>query len=834
MAQSVKTLSVFLNLKSKAFSKGLNKMGKNLQKFGGQMKSVGANMTKAITIPIAAMGVASAKSAMDFETSMTKIQTLVGVSAGEVAKLKEEVKDLAGTTAQSPVELADGLYFLTSAGLDSAEAMEALEAVSKGVAVGLGEQGDLAKVAAAATNAYGSDVVSASDALDMFGTMVRTGMFESAELANVLGEQLGLAANLGISMEELGAMVSTYTRTTGSATAATTGLSGIMMSFAKITKQQEEALDSVGLSVEDVRTSLGDKGLQHTLLMLQDRFKENNVDLSKFFSKSQALKGVLGVLGNQTESYTDVLDSMKDSQGFVNDAFDVTAETAGHKFKQVLADLQVVAIELGTHLLPIVVDITRFVSDLAKRFTSMTGDTQKGIMGVLGGLGAIGPAIFLLGTAITTLGGIITGVTTIVGALQTALAAVGWPVIAVFAVMMVQIAAVGAILGLVAYNIYKDWDTVKATLVGVINYFIDLYNESQFFKYAIETIKLTINALWISAQRDFGNLKALLSLLGTLATNMFDPAAQKKAIKDYFNNIETNADNAAEKMIEAGQTFKENIESRDPIEFITAEDIDKGIDAVGDFATNAANTVVDKMKNVGGQIAGYLGFGGGGGTGETDEGDTGTTATPEIDEYFEEGRRQHEEGMKKLFSDQANEPLFKWSETVKESFSSTFESLQDNLKNFALDYSMAFSDMIATTITEGGNLAENFANFVVDMVKQLAQLIIKMIVFKTLMKALGMPVGVAGGGGGGGFLGGLFGMAEGGLATGPTPILVGEGRGTSISNPEVIAPLDKLQNMIGGMGGGRLHGSISGSNILLSNQRGLTAQDRVSGSVTDF
>ena len=379
---------------------------------------------------------------------MTKIQTLVGVSAGEVAKLKEEVKDLAGTTAQSPVELADGLYFLTSAGLDSASAMEALEAVSKGVAVGLGEQGDLAKVAAAATNAYGSDVVSASDALDMFGTMVRTGMFESAELANVLGEQLGLAANLGISMEELGAMVSTYTRTTGSATAATTGLSGIMMSFAKITKQQEEALDGVGLSVDDVRESLGDKGLQHTLLMLQDRFKENNIDLSKFFTKSQALKGVLGVLGNQTESYTDVLDSMKDSQGFVNDAFDVTAETAGHKFKQVLADLQVVAIELGTHLLPIVVDITRFVSDLAKKFTSLTDGSQTGIMGMLGSLALVGPAIFLVGTAITTLGGIITGVTTIVGALQTALAAVGWPVIAVFAVMIIQIAAVGAILGL--------------------------------------------------------------------------------------------------------------------------------------------------------------------------------------------------------------------------------------------------------------------------------------------------------------------------------------------------------------------------------------------------
>lgn len=41
-------------------------------------------------------------------------------------------------------------------------------------------------------------------------------------------------------------------------------------------------------------------------------------------------------------------------------------------------------------------------------------------------------------------------------------------------------------------------------------------------------------------------------------------------------------------------------------------------------------------------------------------------------------------------------------------------------------------------------------------------------------------------------------FAEGGLAFGPTLGLVGEGRGTTRSNPEVIAPLDKLKKFIGG------------------------------------
>ena len=46
-------------------------------------------------------------------------------------------------------------------------------------------------------------------------------------------------------------------------------------------------------------------------------------------------------------------------------------------------------------------------------------------------------------------------------------------------------------------------------------------------------------------------------------------------------------------------------------------------------------------------------------------------------------------------------------------------------------------------------------------------------------------------------------FAEGGLVFGPTMGLVGEGRGTNRSNPEVIAPLDKLKGMLSGVGGGR-------------------------------
>jgi len=75
---------------------------------------------------------------------------------------------------------------------------------------------------------------------------------------------------------------------------------------------------------------------------------------------------------------------------------------------------------------------------------------------------------------------------------------------------------------------------------------------------------------------------------------------------------------------------------------------------------------------------------------------------------------------------------------------------------------------------------------------------------------------------------GLAGFATGGMVTGPTLAMVGEGSGTTLSNPEVIAPLDKLQHMMGG-GNITVSGMIRGNDILISNERSLLDRNRIRG-----
>jgi TP901 family phage tail tape measure protein len=404
-------MNVRLGAKTAEFDAKMAAASKTLKGFGKSMSSVGASMTKSLTLPILAVGAASVKLSLDFQTSMTKIQTLVGHSKEEIAQMKTEVLGMAGQVAKSPVELAEGLYFLESAGLRGANAMETLEQVAKGSASGLGDMESLSVVAAAAQNAYGVETLTASSALDKFGVMVQTGMFKAEELSSVLGKQLGLSSSLGISFDEVGAMIATYTTVTGSATTASDGLGAVMMTFAKLdsepSKRQAEALAAIGMSAEGVKEMLGEQGLQATMQHLQTAFTANGVPMASFFESSLALKSSLAVLGNQTEAYANNLDALSNSTGFVNEAFSQTAETDAFKMQQAMVSLQTAGTQLGDSLLPIVTALTEKITAFTRWWGKLDKGTKDTIANFLILIAALGPTLFLVGKIATGLGGLV-------------------------------------------------------------------------------------------------------------------------------------------------------------------------------------------------------------------------------------------------------------------------------------------------------------------------------------------------------------------------------------------------------------------------------------------
>jgi len=177
---------------------------------------------------------------------------------------------------------------------------------------------------------------------------------------------------------------------------------------------------------------------------------------------------------------------------------------------------------------------------------------------------------------------------------------------------------------------------------------------------------------------------------------------------------------------------------------------------------------------------------------------------------------------------------FKLASVEAQNFSHIITSTQEMAANMKSAF-MSFGNTIQGVFAQALQSSDGFFKAIVDGAKQafkalIAQLI-AMVAIKAILSAIGFgSLDLAAEAGASGLMS-LIGLADGGLATGPSAVVVGEGRGTTMSNPEVIAPLDKLKSMIGESGGGNVQvfGTIKGADILLSSDRAKNNRNRTRG-----
>ena len=397
MASYLASINFRLLANIREFSSKLINAEKDLKRFGKKMKKTGQNMSRNLTAPLVGLGIGAAKVAADFESSFSKIENLVGISEGEVEKFKKSVLNLSGKTAKSPKELADALFFVTSAGLRGSDALEALEASAKASAIGMGETAVVADAVTSVMNSYGSEVMSAGRATDILTGLVRAGKVEAEEIAPVIGKVVATASQLGISFEEVAASMATFTRLGVPAAEAATGLRAIMNSTIKTTDQSRDALKSIGLTFDDLRKKIRGDGLANTLIFLTKAFEGNIEGLGALIPNVRALGAVMGTAGAQGETYKEILNDISNSTGIVDEGFTKVSETASFKFKQALSDLMAVGIQIGNILLPPLIAGLDKLKEWTTAFMNLSRGTKQVIVIVAGLVAAIGPLLALIG-----------------------------------------------------------------------------------------------------------------------------------------------------------------------------------------------------------------------------------------------------------------------------------------------------------------------------------------------------------------------------------------------------------------------------------------------------
>lgn len=274
------------------FSKGFNKAFK--------VAMVGA-------LAIAAIGAASLKSGIDFQATMTKIQTQAGASKAQVQQLTGAVLKLAPSTEQGPQQLAEALYHLKSVGLDNVDAMKALKVASDLAAVGGANLEETTNAIAAAWRSGIKGAQNFGQAAATVNAIIGAGNMKMQDFVSAMSTGvLSSATTFGVSLKSVGSAMALMTDEGVPAQLAATRLRMSLSLLGAPSAAAEKQLKSIGLTGLDLanimRSPAGITGaiaeLKAHLVSAGLTASQQAALLSRAFGGGQSSSAILTMINN--------------------------------------------------------------------------------------------------------------------------------------------------------------------------------------------------------------------------------------------------------------------------------------------------------------------------------------------------------------------------------------------------------------------------------------------------------------------------------------------------------------------------------------------------------
>lgn len=598
-----------------------------------------------------------------------------------------------------------------------------------------------------------------------------------------------------------------------------------------------------------------------------NQLAERGIPIFKALSDATGLPAdKLGAGAVSVQQFNDVLKGFAQEGGFAAGAMERLSQTAAGKFSTAMDNLKQAGAEIGRILLPYVTAAIDKVTELAGKFMNLDEGTQKTIVTIAGIAAAIGPAIMAFAAYSKAVAGI-----------QVAMAAAKAAGIALNATLLtnpitaVAIAVAAAIALIIAnwdqIHAYftsgdgsKTWDQLKQTVASAVDAIKEIWTMFVGFlqvvwnQFGDDFIGIVGNVMDIV----FGIFRGVLGVIGNLF-QAFTSLLQGdwKSALGYLANISiTIWQTISRTFLGALETLGRGVDA-----FLTAVGVDSNIGGFLDGLQGKADAFFDSIKFKSDEAAAAVqnfsdkmaampapsapaptagtGEGGAAGGGVTAGAAPGTmTPAPTLAPQQIANPLLMEP---KLMAEVVDQNLGQLAvlEMDTKYYAELIAQHWDNTTNAVFGFAEQFGTMVADVASGSMTVGEMVQNMVVQTIKGVISMI-KANVIANATNPLN-PANIATGGIASpglivaglslveGFLNAATAFAEGGIVSGPTLGLVGEYQGAR-TNPEVIAPLDKLRSMMGGMGGNVVvTGRLDGRDILLSSERSTIDRYRTRG-----
>ncbi|MFA5409590.1 MAG: phage tail tape measure protein, partial [Bacilli bacterium] len=239
----------------------------------GLKSTIGADSQKAISeanrtavatgAALTAVGVAAKMASDDinqsyrsFESAMTEVRALGGVTQTEFASMRQSALDLSTEFPIAATAVADSMYLMISVGYDYQDMMSTIPDAAKLATAGSMEMAEATNSLLNVMDIYGDRAGDAAEISKIFANAVGVGKYEMGDFMTELMKNIGAANQLNIAFSDLAAYNVALQGSFASAEEAGTSFNAMLMKIT--TPQTVEKLNEMGVSVENADGSFRD------------------------------------------------------------------------------------------------------------------------------------------------------------------------------------------------------------------------------------------------------------------------------------------------------------------------------------------------------------------------------------------------------------------------------------------------------------------------------------------------------------------------------------------------------------------------------------------------
>jgi TP901 family phage tail tape measure protein len=354
-------------------------VGASLKKLGKEWSDRGEKMMKESWKGVAAVGLplaGAAKLAATWEDSLAKISTMTTMTTAQVRKKWQ--KDFFAISRETGADLDDigeAAYQALSAAVPEDKLVEFLRVAVMASKVGFTSTTMAVDGMTSAMNAFG---ISAENAGNLMMAAQIKGKTTIGEISQNIGQLGPIAANMGMSFQEVMSALAGMTQTGSKTEQAMTGIRSILVATAKQTDQQQAALKKLGIefNVNTIKQFGFIKALQIVDKAARAQTKtdaEYVAVLNDVFGRVEGLNAAFALTGGKGLAvYKDAMKMATTDTQLMVRAQEQMGGKSSTAFKKMKNEMKILSIELGTELLP-------YVNDLLQGFVGMV----RAIAGVI-------------------------------------------------------------------------------------------------------------------------------------------------------------------------------------------------------------------------------------------------------------------------------------------------------------------------------------------------------------------------------------------------------------------------------------------------------------------